>query len=290
MDVEVELVLDAKATLGEGPVWDERTGELVWVDIAGFAVHRFDPATGADRVQNVGRHVGAAVPCEDGSLVLALEDGIAKLREGGELEYIADTEADAPEIRMNDAKADPGGRLFAGTMAFALTPGVATLYRVDPDHSVRPVVTGMTLSNGLDWSPDRSVMYLIDSLDRRLDVFDYDVETGAIENRRQLVEFEDDGSLADGMTVDADGRLWVAMFAGGRLRRFEPDGTPAGEVALPVSQPTACAFGGPELEDLYVTTTRILKSPEELEREPSLGGLFRCRPGARGLPANRYRG
>jgi sugar lactone lactonase YvrE len=283
-------VLDAKATLGEGPVWDDRTGELVWVDIVGFAVHRFDPATGTDRAQNVGRHVGAAIPCEDGSLLLALEDGFAKLRADGELDYIADTEADVPETRMNDAEADPAGRLFAGTMAFALTPGVATLYRVDRDHSVRPVVSGMTLSNGLGWSPDRRVMYLIDSLDRRLDAFDYDVETGEIANRRQIVEFPDDGTLPDGMTVDAEGQLWVAIFRGGTIRRFEPDGTPAGELALPVSQPTACAFGGPDLEDLYITTTRILKEPEELDRESTLGGLFRCRPGVKGLPANRFAG
>jgi sugar lactone lactonase YvrE len=290
MQVDVELALDAKAILGEGPAWDDRTGELVWVDIASYEVHRFDPETGGDRSWPVGQMVGAAAPRERGGFVLALQDGFALLDDASPEPVFVESETRARGIRMNDGKCDAAGRFYAGTMAYDLTPGAAAFYRLDPDYRVTTMVSPMTLSNGLGWSPDNRTMYLIDSLEHWLDAFDFDLETGSMTGRRRLVEFPVAHGLADGMAVDADGFLWVAMYGGGAIRRFAPDGSPVGEIELPVSQPTACAFGGSDLRELYITTTRQGKSDEELALEPSLGGIFRCRPGVAGLPVNRFAG
>src|SRR5262249_39725818 len=164
-ELDVEVVLEARAQVGEGPVWDERTGTLVWVDIMGQAIHVYDPATGQDLSVDVGQPVGAAAPRESGGLVLALRDGFATLdADPQDLRWVAGVEADVPTNRMNDGKCDAAGRFWAGTMAFEVTPGVAGLYRLDPDYQVTRVVSGITLSNGLDWSLDNQRMYYIDSV------------------------------------------------------------------------------------------------------------------------------
>jgi sugar lactone lactonase YvrE len=282
-------VLDARAELGEGPVWDRRSGELLWVDIDAGVVHRFDPLSGEDRPLGVGQPVGAACARSAGGYVVALRDGIAALSEAGELTFLADVEAGVAASRFNDAKCDPAGRLFAGTMRVEGRPA-GTLYRIDADHSVSPVVTGLRLSNGLGWSPEGAVMYLIDSLARRLDAFDFDPRSGRLSGRRRLVSFEAGEGLADGMTVDGEGFLWVALYGGGTVRRYSSAGELALVVELPVSQPTSCTFGGADLRDLYVTTAAQQLSPEKLAAEPLAGGLFRCRPGPEGLPAEAFAG
>jgi len=287
--MEVELVLDAHAEVGEGPGWDPQNGRLVWVDITGRLVHLFDPNTGSDRSIDVGQHVGAAAPRASGGLVLALrgEFGLLDL-ESGRVETIADTEATNPDNRMNDGKCDRAGRFWAGSMSYSETGNAGSLYRLEHDHSVVRVLSGVGLSNGLGWSPDERLMYYIDSLAATVYVFDFDAESGSIANRRALIEVAKGQGTPDGMTVDDEGCLWVAFWGGGAVRRYAPDGSLMEEVRLPVRQVSCCAFGGPDQGDLYITTAARGLSARELEEQPWAGGLFRFRPGVTGPPAYAY--
>ncbi|MBA2556928.1 MAG: SMP-30/gluconolactonase/LRE family protein [Chloroflexi bacterium] len=289
--VEAGLVLDARARLGEGPVWDVRQQVLWWVDIVGRAVHRFTPGDGSDRTTNVAGDVGAVVIREGGGLVAALPGGFWTLDpETGHAEQLAAVEEDRPGNRMNDGKCDPAGRFLAGTMAFDTRPGAGSLYRLDAHRSVTRLVAGVTISNGLGWSPDGRTLYYIDTPTRRVDAFSYDPMTRAIADRRSVLEIEDGAGDPDRMTVDRDGCLWVALWGGWAVRAYRPDGTLARIVRLPVAQVTSCTFGGADFGDLYITTAWDGLGAEERQRQPLAGGVFRTRPGACGLPPHRYLG
>jgi sugar lactone lactonase YvrE len=212
---DVELMLDARAELGEGPSWDPATRRLIWVDITAELVHRFDPATGDDERFEIGQPVGAAVPTSDGRLALAVSDAFAFLDPAtGRFERIADVETDQPETMMNDGKCDPAGRFWAGTKDAVGSRPIGSLYRLEADRQPVRMLTGLTVSNGLGWSPDRTTMYFIDSPAQQIDVFDSELDGGAISNRRPLVEIPKAWGLPDGMTVDEDGFLWVAFWGG----------------------------------------------------------------------------
>jgi sugar lactone lactonase YvrE len=291
MSVEVDLALDAKADLGEGPSWDPRTGVLVWVDITAGLVHRFDPATGRDEAFDVGRLVGAAVPTTSGRVAFAASDGFSVLDPGtGRVEPIAEVEAGDPQTRMNDGKCDPAGRFWAGTMDLDGRRPLGSLYRLDADHRVVRILTDVTISNGLGWSPDGRTMYYIDSVTHGVDALDVEPETSSGSNRRRLVGFPIEWGLPDGMTVDEEGFLWVAFWDGAAIRRIAPDGRIASVVGFPVSRVTSCAFGGADLSDLYVTSARNGLSDAELRSEPHAGGIFHLRPGVRGLPHHPFAG
>lgn len=282
---DVELVVDAHDVVGESPVWDERRGVLLWVDIPGRVLHRYEPHGGRHEVGDLGAVVGALVLRPDGSALAAVADGFAELDlDTGQVTGIA-TVTEAVPSRMNDGKCDPAGRFWAGTMSHALTPGAAALYRLDTDGSVATVLTGVTLSNGLDWSPDGTTMYYIDTMSHGVDAFDFDVGTGALSNRRRLVDVAEDDGLPDGMTVDAEGFLWVALYLGGAVRRYAPDGSLDAVLRMPVATPTCPVFGGEDLTDLYVTSSAMVM--DEPSAEPGAGGLFRCATGVKGRPANR---
>ena len=289
----LELVLDAKAEIGEGPVWDDETGELVWVDIAGGLVHRTTPG-GVDRVLDVGRHVGSVGLRHRGGLVLATDDGFRLLDHGSnETRLIAAVEADSigdTGTRMNDGWCDPAGRFWAGTMGYDKAPGRGALYRLDPDGTVTTVIRDVTISNGLDWAADDRTMYYIDTPTQALDAFDWDHDTGDLSNRRRIMEFPLAGGAPDGLTIDADGYLWIAFWGGWCIRRFTPGGEVVAEIRLPVSHVTSMAFGGSDLGDLYITSAWSELSPSERTLEPLAGGLFRCRPGVLGRPVPRFEG
>jgi sugar lactone lactonase YvrE len=286
---DVELALKIRSAVAEGPVWDDRTQTLVWVDIMNNAVHVYDPSSGQDRSVDVGQPVGAAALRERGGLVLALRDGFALLdAELGDLRWVASVEADVPSNRMNDGKCDAAGRFWAGTMAFDVTPGVACLYRLDPDYHVSCVVTGVTLSNGLDWSADNRRMYYIDSTTQRVDAFDFDLECGLLGERRTVLTVSKEVGLPDGMMVDAEGGLWVAIHGGGAVHRYTPDGRLDRVLRVPVKHVTCCTFGGPDFGDLYITS--MTYGLGELRDQPLAGALFRCRPGVRGRPSFRFGG
>lgn len=288
MTTDVELVLDARAELGEAPVWDARSGRLIWVDITAGVIHRTDPTTGADDTLHVGRTVGAAVPAADGRMTIAVDDGFwfADL-ETGELERIAPIPA-SDELMMNDGKTDGAGRFWAGTKDAQESRPLGTLYRLDPDRSVTPMVDGVTVSNGIGWSPEGSTMYYIDSPTHAVDVFRFDPSSSSIAERRRLVDLPEEWGLPDGMTVDEDGFLWIAFWMGSAVRRLDRDGNLVTELELPVSLVTSCAFGGLLLDELYVTTARIGLSEDQLRTEPNAGAVFRFRPGVRGTPARPF--
>jgi len=287
----VEVFADLRADVGEAPHWDERSQTLLFVDLTGGVVFRYDQSGARLTSFPVGQEVGAAVPRRHGGLVLAVRDGIAVAAENGDgFELTAPVERDAPGNRMNDAKCDPAGRLFAGTMSYDVAPQAGALYRVDPDWSVEQAVPAVTQSNGIAWSPDGRLMYFIDSATRGVDVFDYDIEAGAASHRRRLVTIERAHGIPDGMTADSQGNVWVACFGGGAVRCFSPAGVLLEEVFLPVSQVTSCAFGGPDLADLYVTSAAYRLSADQLKRQPHAGATFVCRPGTAGLPAASFAG
>jgi sugar lactone lactonase YvrE len=289
--VSVDVFADLQADVGEAPHWDDRTNTLLFVDLTGGVVYRYGQSGARLGSFSVGQEVGAVVPRRGGGLVLAVRDGIAVASDTGEdFEIAAPVERDIPGNRMNDAKCDPAGRLLAGTMAFDLSPHSAALYRVDPDWSFEEIARDVTQSNGIAWSPDGSRMYFIDSATQGIDVFDYDAGTGSAGNRRRLVTIDPAHGIPDGMTADDQGNLWVACFGGAAVRCFSPAGEELDKVLFPVTQVTSCAFGGPGLADLYVTTAAYRLGPAQRQGEPRAGATFVCRPGAAGLPASSFAG
>jgi sugar lactone lactonase YvrE len=286
-----ELTLDIHAELAEGPVWLDTTGELLWVDIEPGDVHWFDPSTGTDRLQHVGEPVGAAVPDQRGGVVLALPRRIVRLAAGShEPELLVALPGD-PDMRMNDAGCDRRGRLWAGSCPADESSPRGKLYRIDADLQATDVLDGITVSNGLDWSPDNSRMYYIDSPTRRVDVLDYDIETGAASNRRPFFTLTDDlPGMPDGMCVDAQGGLWVAVWGGSCVLGLTPDGELHAKLEVPTNQVTSVAFGGPDLRTLYITSAAIDLDAATLAAEPHAGGIFTVDVGVAGLPSVPFAG
>ncbi|MYR41083.1 SMP-30/gluconolactonase/LRE family protein [Streptomyces sp. SID5910] len=258
-----EVAVRAEAALGEGPTWAADAGLLIWVDILGCRVHTYDPVSGRRTVRTTEQHVGAAKPRTGGGLVLNLRDGIGLVDPDGTFRALH--RDPVPGRRANDAAVAPDGSLWAGTMRYDEAPGGGTLSRVTGDGTVTTVLDDVAVSNGTGWSPDGRLMYYVDSPTRRVDVFDYDAGGGGVSGRRTFVTLEEGAGFPDGLTVDAEGCVWVALWGGSALRRYTPDGTLDRVIGLPVPLVTACAFGGAGLTDLYVTTARAgLNAPHPL--------------------------
>jgi sugar lactone lactonase YvrE len=288
---DVEVALDIRADLGEGPVWDGRIGSIVWVDIPRGKVLIFDPRCRSLREFDVGQPVGAVAPRVAGGYALAVRDGFATLDAAtGAVELIAPVEQNDLKGRMNDGSCDLNGRFWAGTMAEEETPRAGSLYRLDPNGSVTRILGDVTISNGIDWSLDGRLMYYIDTATQGIDVFDFDAEGGAVSGRRQLIAVEPDAGAPDGLTVDAEGSLWVALWGGAAVRRYAPDGALDRVVGLPATLITSVAFGGDDLDELYVSSARAYLSAHEQAEQPHAGKLFRLDPGVRGRPANGFSG
>jgi len=288
---DIACVLDARALLGEAPLWDAAEGALYWVDIKGHAIHRFDPASGADRAWPTAGDVGSLALRESGGLVIATAAGFRFFDpESGREQAIVDPEAERPGNRFNDGKPDREGRFWAGSMDDAEAAPTGALYRLDPDLSCHRMVEGIVCSNALCWSPDGRRLYFADSIRRTVWCWDFEPESGAIANRRVFLELEPGDGDPDGATVDAEGHLWLAHWGGWRVTRYDPDGRAERTVTLPVAQPTYPAFGGPELDRLYVTSARIGIEAAGLARQPLAGGLFAFDPGVKGIAERRFRG
>ncbi|HZG58676.1 SMP-30/gluconolactonase/LRE family protein [Paenibacillus sp.] len=285
----LELVVDAKSQLGEGPVWHPEEQALYWVDINENRLHRYDPATGRDESRRFERMIGAAVPCADGGFVLAMQDGIYRLASfgGAEPERVAVPEGLHDGLRFNDGKCDPRGRFWAGTLSLVGTPNDGKLYCIGTDYRAETKVEQVTCSNGLAWSPDGDTMYYIDTPTRVVVAYAYDIETGRIGDGREAVRVAPEDGVPDGMAIDEEGMLWVAHWGGGQVIRYDPrSGKALERIAVPASHCTSCAFGGPNRDELYITSARVGRTPEQLEAEPLAGGLFRIRVGAKGMPTD----
>ncbi|PJJ59756.1 SMP-30/gluconolactonase/LRE family protein [Hymenobacter chitinivorans] len=287
----VRVVLPAQAQLGEGALWNPLDQRLYWVDIEGQALHIFDPATGLDRQLPTHSRVGTVVPAGPDSVLVALQNGIHRLNTvTGEMTCLVDPLHD-PKLRFNDGKCDPAGRFWVGTLDRSSRPHHATLYRLDPDGSLHTMLTGVTISNGLVWTPDRRTMYYVDTPTQTVQAFDYDHATGAITNGRVAVRIPDAEGSPDGMTLDADGHLWIALWGGAQVGCYDPaTGHKLGAVPVPALHTSSCAFGGPELKTLFITSARQDLTPAQLAQYPLSGNIFATEPGAVGLPADVYRG
>ncbi|MEA2673465.1 MAG: hypothetical protein QOI92_657, partial [Chloroflexota bacterium] len=283
-----EVVVAAECELGEGPVWDARTGRIVWVDILGRHVYLHDPTTGATESIATPLDVGAIVPRRAGGFMAALQDGFWVVGDGPVRRAATVREA-RPEIRFNDGKCDPAGRFWAGTMPYDEASPVGSLYRLDFDGTVARLLDGVTISNGLAWSGDGTTLHYIDTPTRRVDAFSYDAATGEIANRRTAIEIPESAGSPDGMAIDAEDGLWVALWGGSAVHRYV-NGKLDRVVALPVSQPTSCAFGGTNLDELYITSAWKGLAPAARREEPLAGNLFRFLPGVRGTAATSYDG
>ena len=289
---EAVLVLAGRAILGEGPVWDVRTKQLWWVDIFARQVHRFDPATGGDAVLPTPGQVGCVGLRPGGGLVAGIEHELALCElTGSAWTVIARLDAEPPENRINDGKADPRGRFVFGTMSSTRTPGTAGLYLADAVGPARRIAAGLTISNGLDWSPAGDVFYLIDSVEKAVRSFPWPEAPGGLAGGRVVVDAGGDGEtrLLDGMCIDAEGMLWVAHFGAGRVSRWDPrTGRELERVSVPAPRVTSCAFGGPDLRMLFVTTARTGLDDRQLAAWPLSGSLFGVETGVPGVPAHRF--
>jgi sugar lactone lactonase YvrE len=281
-ELEAEVAVSAQCQLGEGPVWDPDRGLLRWVDLLAGSVHAIDPSTGARTRFDAGDAVGAVGLTRGGGLVLALADSFALAgADGQDLTRVPGFTVDRSAIRFNDGKPDPWGNFIAGTMAWDESgnpPG--SLYRLAPDGVVTELFGDVGLSNGLDWTDDENLFYYSDTTIGRVDVFDTDPDTGALSGRRPFVTVPE----PDGLTLDAEGCVWLALWGSGELRRYTPDGRLDTVVRLPAWQVTSAAFGGPDLGTLFITTAREGLTPAEQAEQPHAGDIFACTPGVTGRP------
>ncbi len=280
-------VLPAQAALGEGALWNPETARLYWVDIEGRALHVFDPATGQDVHFATGSRVGTVVPMHGGNVLVALQNGIHRLdTRTGRLSALVNPLVE-PSLRFNDGKCDPAGRFWVGTFDLHERPQSGTLYRFDPDGRLHVMLRGITNSNGIAWARDSRTMYYIDTPTYTVQAFDYDNVLGTIANARVIIRLPNGGGFPDGMTLDAEGMLWVALWGGGAVHCFDPGtGALLQVVEVPAPFTSSCAFGGPQLETLYITTARGGLSAEQLKQFPLSGNVFAVEPGVRGVPAS----
>lgn len=285
MKQTAELILDAKASLGEGVCWDAEKNVLYWVDILKKEVHIFDPRKSRDYIIRLDQYIGAVVPTSDSKLLLAVQHGFFMFAPDTEKFIpVYNPEKHLEHNRFNDGKCDPCGRFWAGTMDLNANKPAGALYRLDKDFSVHKMVDKVTVSNGLAWSCDHKTMYYIDTALYEISAFDYDLESGGIANRRTAVRFAHSAGHPDGMTIDEEGMLWVAFCGGGRVRRFNPGRQRLlQEIELPVSLVTNCVFGGPDLDTLYISSARVTLDEAKLRKQPLAGGIFAVKPGVRGL-------
>lgn len=274
-------MVDAKAKLGEGPSWDQQFRRLFWVDIEGYQLHIYDPSTNEDRTIDVGEHVSAVVPYLEDEVIVALISGLYRFNiQTGEKILIHDPEEGRPGNRFNDGKCDPAGRFLAGTMSLNGESEQGAFYSLSTEGNVSLLIDEVSTSNGLAWSADHSTLYYIDTPTLEIVSFDYDVQEGTISNKQVIATVDESEGYPDGMTIDAEGMLWVARWGGQRVSRIDPtSGKVIAEVSLPVNCVTSCAFGGEHLDELYITTAQ-----DDSEDQPLAGGLFMVKPGVKGMP------
>ena len=290
MAYQAELVLDEKATLGEGPHWDGHV--LYWVDIISEKLHRYNPEHHQNDTFQLNQYIGAVIPAQNDQLIVGLQNGIHLFDlKTEELTLINDPEEDLPHNRFNDGKCDPSGRLYIGTMGVNAEKQKGSLYRLDLKGQLEKIISPVTISNGLAWSPDEKYMYYIDTPTGEVSTFHYDKQTGNIAFKETAVQIPPEMGSPDGMTIDQEGMIWVAHWGGSRITRWNPHiGKQLDEVHVPAPNVTSCTFGGKNLDELYITTARQGLTEEELALNPQAGGLFKVKTKEKGMVGQVYRG
>jgi len=283
--IAAERITEPIAHHGEGPVWNHAEGVLYWVDmLAGDVLQRW--ADGSVARHHVGTVAAALRPRRGGGMVIATERGFVLAEaDWSRLRMLPDVFSD-PAIRMNDGGCDLQGRFYCGTMAYEGTEGAGTLFRLDPDGSTHTVLNGVTISNGLAWTADGLLAYYVDTATQRIDVFDFDPDTAEFAHRRPVVTVDFELGSPDGLTLDDEGGIWVALWDGAAVHRYTPQGVLDAVIELPTSRVTACTFGGPGLDELFITTSALGLDG----REDTAGALFRAAPGVRGTPSACFAG
>lgn len=289
--MKVQPVLDIKADLGEGALWDYRRNQLLWIDIEKGLLHVFNPKTGANKTFNQEQRIGTVVPIDTGGFVVALHDGVYTLDADGSnrLKQAAPSEL-RPGIRFNDGKCDPSGRFWAGTMSINNEKSAGALYRFDSDFSYKTMIPNVSISNGIAWSLDKKRMYYIDTPTRKIMAYDYNDATGEISNGRVAIEIPAGMGSPDGSVLDSEGMLWVGMWGGGCVARWDPEtGKLLRKIDVPALNVTSVAFGGDNLEILFITTASIGMNETAKMKYPEAGKLFAVNPGVKGIPASYFK-
>ncbi len=291
---EVRCMVDSKDVLGECPVWCPEEQVLWWIDVSRPALYRLDTTTGDIRTRILPKPIGSITLCQGGGLLLAFRSGLASMETmDSPLQWVELPGTRPQDARFNDGKCDSKGRLWIGSMDRNLKSPIGELYRIERTEQGFVCTTmdsGFTISNGIGWSPDERTMYFTDSPARRIYAYDFDAVAGKIANRRVFVQFDDDPGRPDGCAVDAEGFVWSARVHGWRLDRYDPQGRLERTIPLSFERPTSLVFGGPKLETLYVTSSNMSFSAEELSRQPQAGGLFAIETGIKGQHEHRFSG
>ena len=283
--MQPQLLLDARAELGEGPFWDTRTQTLHWLDILNKRVY-----AGPDLLAQLDEFIGCAALRADGGLILALKNSIVDLKPGSIKPAVLAALSEPVNNRFNDGKCDPAGRFLAGSMDLNESAPTGALYSFD-GKTVTKLLSGITISNGLTWSPDHQTFYYTDTPTRQVTAFDYDLATGQVANPRPAVRVPDGLGWPDGMTSDTDGNLWIAMWGGAQVTKWDPrTGRLLDQIPMPVLQPSSCIFGGADLNELYVTSARKGLGQADLAKYPLSGGLFKIDTDVTGVPTFQFRG
>ncbi len=290
--IDFDCIPDVRQNLAEGPVWSAAEGALYWVDIRRPAVHRYEPSGRVVTTWAMPNLVGSLAIREKGGVLVALKGRLAVLDpSSGQIEPLVSIDLERPDNRCNDGKCDRRGRFWVGTMDnLKRGGGTGSLYCFNAQHELSRVVEGIEIPNSLAWSPDDKTMYFADTFRRQVYAYDFDLDRGRLGDRRTFAEFDVSGGAPDGSTVDAEGFLWTAVYRGGALHRYAPDGRLDRVVKLPMSQPTSCAFGGVGLDVLYVTSASQNLTADELVREPYAGAIIAINVGAKGLEEPQFAG
>ena len=292
MEGDLELVLDVKATLGEGPCWDSVNQLLYWVDILEKKIYIYNPVTNVNRGIQLEQYVGAIVLRNEKEAILALENGFYYLNfETERVTLIDEPENHLPNNRFNDGKCDAYGRFWAGTMNKFYAKEQGALYCLHTNMKVQKKLDKVGLSNGIAWSPDNKYMYYIDTLNKNICQFNYNIASGDIESPIDIIRFPDGEGMPDGMTVDEEGMLWIAHWGGSKVSRWNPKtGKQINSIKVPALNVTSCTFGGKDLNELYITTARTGLNREQLDSYPFSGGLFRIKTDVRGSHSYVFKG
>ncbi len=284
--MKAKLILPIKAKLGEGAIWNEKTQELYWVDIDGKQLFIFNPITNSQKTIVLPQKIGTVVPTKDSHVAVALEDGIYHLNLKTEALTILSKPTGHPKnLRFNDGKCDPAGRFWVGSIWDRNTPNTAALYKIEHTGESQIMIPNVTISNGIVWSLDGKTMYYIDTYTSCVQAYDYDIETGNITNPKTVITIPKELGYPDGMTIDAEGMLWIALWNGSAVGRFNPNtGKLLEKVAIDALNITSCAFGGRDLKTLYITTASVDMNLEQHRKYPLAGGLFAVETKVSGVP------